>query len=71
VDLRLTDTGDIYVLEVNASCYLEKSAEFAMAADAAGIDYPRLIERIANLATERYEGRRSGSPAATKLRETA
>ncbi|HEV8178657.1 MAG TPA: ATP-grasp domain-containing protein, partial [Gemmatimonadales bacterium] len=30
VDLRLTDTGDIYVLEVNASCYLEKSSEFAM-----------------------------------------
>ena len=68
---RLTDTGDIYVLEVNASCYLEKSAEFAMAAQAAGIDYPRLIERIVNLAMERYEGRRAGNPAAGKLRETA
>ncbi|HEX2219611.1 MAG TPA: hypothetical protein VHG35_12465, partial [Gemmatimonadales bacterium] len=31
VDLRLTDTGEIYVLEVNASCYLEKGSEFAMA----------------------------------------
>ena len=54
VDLRLTDTGDIYVLEVNASCYLEKSSEFAMAAAAAGLDYPRLIERIVNLTLERY-----------------
>ena len=36
VDLRLTDTGDIYVLEVNASCYLEKDSEFAMAAAAGG-----------------------------------
>jgi D-alanine-D-alanine ligase len=54
VDLRLTDTGDIYVLEVNASCYLEKSSEFAMAAAAAGLDYPRLIERIINLTLERY-----------------
>ena len=54
VDLRLTDTGDIYVLEVNASCYLEKSSEFAMAAAAAGMDYPRLIEKIVNLALERY-----------------
>ena len=53
VDLRLTDTGEIYVLEVNASCYLEKSSEFAMAAGASGLDYPRLIERIVNLATER------------------
>ena len=26
VDLRLTDTGEIYVLEVNASCYLERPA---------------------------------------------
>jgi D-alanine-D-alanine ligase len=54
VDLRLTDTGDIYVLEVNASCYLERSSEFAMAAGAAGLEYPRLIERIVNLTLERY-----------------
>ena len=57
VDLRLTDTGDIYVLEVNASCYLERSSEFAMAAGAMGTDFPRLIERIVNLALERYGGR--------------
>jgi D-alanine-D-alanine ligase len=54
VDLRLTDTGDIYVLEVNASCYLERSSEFAMSAGAAGMDYPKLIERIVQLALERY-----------------
>src|SRR6478609_3790208 len=58
VDLRLTDTGDIYVLEVNASCYLEKGSEFAMAAVASGMDYPRLIERIVNLAAERFEKKR-------------
>src|SRR5678816_3348482 len=32
VDLRLAETGDIYVIEVNANCYLEKNSEFAMAA---------------------------------------
>lgn len=58
VDLRLTDTGEIYVLEVNASCYLEKTSEFAMAAAASGLDYPRLIERIVNLASERFERKR-------------
>jgi D-alanine-D-alanine ligase len=58
VDLRLTETGEIYVLEVNASCYLEKSSEFAMAAGASGLDYPRLIERIVNLASERMEKKR-------------
>src|SRR5919107_2746268 len=58
VDIRLTDTGEIYVLEVNASCYLERGGEFAMAAEAAGMDYPRLIEQILNLALERYRRRR-------------
>src|SRR5262249_40772712 len=54
VDLRVTDTGDIYVLEVNASCYLEKSGELAMAAQAAGIGYTQLIGRSVGYALERY-----------------
>jgi D-alanine-D-alanine ligase len=54
VDLRLTETGEIYVIEVNASCYLEKESEFAMAAKAEGIEFPELVERIAKLAVERY-----------------
>lgn len=55
VDLRLTDTGEIYVIEVNASCYLEKDSEFATAAAAAGYKYPDLIQKIADLALERYQ----------------
>jgi D-alanine-D-alanine ligase len=53
VDLRLAETGEIYVLEVNPNCYLEESGEFATAAAAAGIDYPTLINRIAELAVQR------------------
>ncbi len=53
VDLRVADTGDIYVLEVNASCYLEENDEFAMAARAAGIEYVDLIQRIVDLAAAR------------------
>lgn len=53
VDLRLTDAGDIYVIEVNASCYLEKGSEFAMAAKAAGYSYEELVEKIVQLAMER------------------
>lgn len=55
VDLRLTETGDIYVIEVNASCYLEKSGEFATAAAAHGLEFPALIQKIVELAQERYE----------------
>jgi D-alanine-D-alanine ligase len=54
IDLRLTETGDIYVIEVNASCYLEKSGEFATAAAAMGLDYTTLINRITDLALERH-----------------
>lgn len=53
VDLRVAGTGEIYVIEVNASCYLEPTGEFARAAEAAGMDYPALINRIAELAVER------------------
>jgi D-alanine-D-alanine ligase len=53
IDMRLTEAGEIYVIEVNASCYLEQSGEFAAAARAAGIDYPTLIQRIIECAAER------------------
>jgi D-alanine-D-alanine ligase len=75
IDLRLTETGEAYVIEVNASCYLEQSGEFATAAAAAGIDYPTLVDRIAELALERYahrtgaevpRGRRRGRAAARR-----
>lgn len=55
VDLRLTEAGDVYVIEVNASCYLERTSEFAVAAEAGGIDYPTLVNRIVELAVERSE----------------
>jgi D-alanine-D-alanine ligase len=69
VDLRLTDTLDVYVIEVNANCYLEQSSEFAMAAAAAGMDYPALINKIVDLATERYAPvKTNGNGAAKKAK---
>ncbi len=53
VDMRYTEAGEIYVLEVNASCYLETAGEFATSAAAAGIDYTQLIGRIVELAEAR------------------
>jgi D-alanine-D-alanine ligase len=57
VDLRLTETGEVYVIEVNANCYLEQSSEFVTAAAAHGISYPALLNRIAELAIERWKHR--------------
>jgi D-alanine-D-alanine ligase len=58
VDLRLTPDGEVYVIEVNASCYLEETSEFASAARAAGLDYLTLVNRIAALSLERQQTRR-------------
>jgi D-alanine-D-alanine ligase len=57
IDLRLTETGEVYVIEVNASCYLEQHSEFARAAREIGIEYPVLLNRIVELAVERWKHR--------------
>ena len=54
VDLRMNAGGEIYVIEVNPNCYLEKNAEFATAAAKHGIEYGDLIGRILDLASARY-----------------
>ena len=51
------DGGDIYVIEVNASCYLEKNSEFAMAAKVHGIEYNDLVNQITEIAIERWKQR--------------
>ena len=58
IDMRLTGTGEVYVIEVNASCYLEQTGEFASSGAFAGVDYPTLINRIADLACERQKVRK-------------
>ncbi len=57
VNLRLGDRGEPYVIEVNASCYLEEHGELALAGKVAGIDYTALVNRIAELARERFAHR--------------
>jgi D-alanine-D-alanine ligase len=54
VDLRVTSSEKIYVIEVNPNCYLEQKSEFATAALKSGIEYPALINRIVELASARY-----------------
>lgn len=54
IDLRVTDSGEIFVIEVNPNCYLERESEFARAAAADGLSYEALIARILELALARY-----------------
>jgi len=54
VDMRVTDAGEIYVIEVNPNCYLEAKSEFARAAERDGMPYDALIGQIVELASARY-----------------
>ncbi|EMI45044.1 protein containing D-alanine--D-alanine ligase [Rhodopirellula sp. SWK7] len=49
MDLRLTPSGEIYVIEANANPNIEYGEDFAESAEAAGITYEALIQRILNL----------------------
>jgi D-alanine-D-alanine ligase len=54
VDLRVTPAEEIYVIEVNPNCYLERSGEFARSAAETGIDHDAMVARIVELAVARY-----------------
>jgi D-alanine-D-alanine ligase len=56
IDVRLTSSGDVYVIEANPNPWLSSGAEFAMAARKAGRTYTQMIEEIVDLARARYAG---------------
>ena len=49
IDLRLRPDGEVYVLEANANPNLEYGEDFAESAEAQGISYDKLLQRIVNL----------------------
>ena len=55
IDLRVSPTGEIYVIEVNPNCYLERDGRVrARGGGAAGSTHEALIARIIELALARY-----------------
>jgi D-alanine-D-alanine ligase len=54
IDMRVSPSGEIFVIEVNPNCYLERESEFARAAREHGLEYPALLERLIELALARY-----------------
>lgn len=57
IDLRVTEGGEIFVLEANANPDIGYGEEMSVAAEAVGIQYPQLLQKIVNL------GIRYNSPA--------
>ena len=59
IDLRLSDSGAISVIEANPNPQLSRDEDFAESALKAGVEYPELIQRILNLGM-RWEPTRWG-----------
>jgi D-alanine-D-alanine ligase len=50
IDMRLTDKGEVYVIEANPNPWLSSNSEFFMAAKKSGRSYADMIEQIIQLA---------------------
>jgi D-alanine-D-alanine ligase len=59
IDLRLSESGEIYVMESNPNPQLARDEDFAEAALAAGIEYGPLLQRILSLGL-RFQPTRAG-----------
>src|SRR3984957_20591827 len=57
IDMRLTEKGEVYVIEANPNPWLSSKQEFAMAAKASGRSYTQLIGEIVEIALQRYAPR--------------
>jgi D-alanine-D-alanine ligase len=55
IDMRVSSTGEIYVIEANPNPWLSSGQEFFMAAKKSGLSYPQMIGEIVDLAMSRYE----------------
>ena len=55
VDIRLSAEGIPMVVEVNANPYLERTSAFALAALQAGMGHTTLVNRIVEIARQRWE----------------
>lgn len=62
VDLRLSDDGRPWVIDINPNCDLHPDAGFARSAAAAGMDYSALALRLVDVALERTHGHPSRRP---------
>ena len=69
VDLRVTPSGECFVIDINPNCDLHPEAGFSRACLTAGLSYPDLALHLVELALERRHGHqasRTGRQAAAR-----
>ncbi len=55
LDVRVTDDGEVWVIEANANPFISFGHDMANAAEKAGMDYYAFIQRLVDTAMERHE----------------
>jgi D-alanine-D-alanine ligase len=71
VDLRLSEDGEFYVLEINSLPSLGERGSYIHAAAAVGLDFPALINRLIEVAAARYFGTPQPPTLETRRRDRA
>lgn len=56
VDMRMDDDGNFYILEINSLPSLGEHGSYVQGAEAVGLDFPGLINRLVEVASARYFG---------------
>jgi D-alanine-D-alanine ligase len=54
IDMRVSNSGEIYVIEANPNPWLSSAQEFCLAARKSGLSYTQMIEEIVSLAMARH-----------------
>jgi D-alanine-D-alanine ligase len=54
VDLRMDESGNVFVIEVNSNCYIAPESDMLKAANYKGMSYDQLLNKIINYALERF-----------------
>lgn len=66
VDMRLDLEGRLYLLEINSLPSLSETGSYVVAAQQAGLDFPKLVNRLVEVAGARYFGTPAPLPLTTK-----
>ena len=69
VDLRLDNEGNLYILEVNSLPSLGEHGSYVEGANKANLDFPKLVNRLVEVASARYFG--TPSPPVIQTQRTS
>ena len=71
VDMRMDKEGNLYILEINSLPSLGEHGSYVAAAEAMGMDFPGLVNRLVEVASARYFGTPSPPDMARKPKDSA